>query len=406
MLLRACQIYPVSSPSIEDGFVRLDGGCISEIGPWSECSNQSEAEDLGEVILMPGLVNTHCHLDYTDFVGAIPSASSFTDWIRAIVDLKADVDDAALQASWLRGAQQCLNHGITTLGNIETRRDLLPDLWSQTPLRMVSFLEIILLQPESDVEQELKELQTWIRGNTPPRGCVGLSPHAPYTTKYGLLKACAGFRDVPMAMHVGESTEENQMFREGSGTMFDMLARVGRNMDDCTGQSPLANVQRAGLLGERFVLVHGNYLDESDRQLISRADAHWVHCPRSHDYFGHQAFALDAVRNAEINLCLGTDSLATVCDANAELDLFEEMRMFVQHHPQVTADACVDMVTQNAARALRLEEQVGTLEPGKMADLIALPWNENSGDVAEQIVAHQGDVTSVMINGEWVARDE
>ena len=148
MLLRACQIYPVSSPSIEDGFVRLDGGCISEIGPWSECSNQSEAEDLGEVILMPGLVNTPCHLDYTDFVGAIPSASSFTDWIRAIVDLKADVDDAALQASWLRGAQQCLNHGITTLGNIETRRDLLPDLWSQTPLRMVSFLEIILLQPE------------------------------------------------------------------------------------------------------------------------------------------------------------------------------------------------------------------------------------------------------------------
>ena len=79
--------------------MRLDGGCISEIGPWSECSNQSEAEDLGEVILMPGLVNTHCHLDYTDFVGAIPSASSFTDWIRAIVDLKADVDDAALQAS-------------------------------------------------------------------------------------------------------------------------------------------------------------------------------------------------------------------------------------------------------------------------------------------------------------------
>ena len=143
--------------------MRLDGGRISEIGPWSECSNQSDAEDLGEVILMPGLVNAHCHLNYTDFVGAIPS-TSFTEWIRAIVDLKADVDDAALQASWLRGAQQCLNHGITTLGNIETRRDLLPDLWSQTPLRMVSFLEIILLQPESDVEQELKELQTWIRG--------------------------------------------------------------------------------------------------------------------------------------------------------------------------------------------------------------------------------------------------
>ena len=235
---------------------------------------------------------------------------------------------------------------------------------------------------------------------------MGLSPHAPYTTKYGLLKACAGFRDVPMAMHVGESTEENQMFREGSGTMFDMLARVGRNMDDCTGQSPLANVQRAGLLGERFVLVHGNYLDESDRQLISRADAHWVHCPRSHDYFDHQAFAVDAVRNAEINLCLGTDSLATVCDTSAELDLFEEMRIFVQDHPQVTADACVRMVTHNAARALGLQKQVGTLEPGKFADLITLPCHESDEGVAEKIMAHQGEVASVMINGEWVVRDE
>ena len=406
MILRARQIYPVSSPPIEDGFLRLDGGRISEIGPWSQCSNQSEAVYLGEVILMPGLVNAHCHLNYTDFVGAITPTSSFTEWIRAIVDLKADVDDTAHQASWLRGAQQCLNHGITTLGNIETRRDLLPDLWSQTPLRMVSFLEIILLQPESDVEQELKVLERWIRGNTPPLGCVGLSPHAPYTTKYGLLEACADFRDLPMAMHVGESAEENQMFRGCSGAMFEMLARVGRNMDDCNGQSPLANVQRAGLLGERFVLVHGNYLDESDQQLISRADAHWVHCPRSHDYFGHEAFAVDAIRNAEINLCLGTDSLATVRDANAELDLFEEMRMFVQHHPQVTPDACVEMVTQNAARALGLEEQVGTLESGKMADLITLPWSEKNGDVAEQIVAHQGEVTSTMINGEWVARDE
>lgn len=386
--------------------MRLDGGRISEIGPWGECYNQSEAEDLGEVILMPGLVNTHCHLDYTDFVGAIPPTSSFSEWIRAIVDLKADVDDVAHQASWLRGAQQCLNHGITTLGNIETRRDLLPDLWSQTSLRMVSFLEIILLQRESDVEKELNELQTWIWGNTPPRGCVGLSPHAPYTAKYELLERCVGFRDLPMAMHIGESAEEDLMFREGSGAMFDMLARVGRDMDDCAGQSPLANVQRAGLLGERFVLVHGNYLDEADRRLVSRADAHWVHCPRSHHYFGHKAFAMDAVRNAEINLCLGTDSLATVCDTNAELDLFEEMRMFVQHHPQVTADACVRMVTHNAARALGLEEQVGTLESGKMADFITLPWNEKSGDVAEQIVAHQGEVTSVMINGEWVARDE
>ena len=85
--------------------MRLEGGHISRIGPWNDGLDQAEVDDLGEVILMPGLVNAHCHLDYTDFVGAIPSTASFTDWIRAMVDLKADVDDAAHQKSWLHGAQ-------------------------------------------------------------------------------------------------------------------------------------------------------------------------------------------------------------------------------------------------------------------------------------------------------------
>jgi 5-methylthioadenosine/S-adenosylhomocysteine deaminase len=95
--------------------------------------------------------------------------------------------------------------------------------------------------------------------------------------------------------------------------------------------------------------------------------------------------------------------LATVHDSDAELDLFEEMRMFIQNHPRITAEACVNMVTQNAALALGLQQQVGSLEPGKSADLITLPCSEVGGDVAEQIVAHQGDVDAVMINGEWVA---
>ena len=203
MLLRARHIYPVSSPPIEDGFVSLQGGRILEIGPWNGCLDRAETEDLGEVILMPGLVNAHCHLDYTDFAGAIPSPSSFTDWIRAMVDLKADVDDAAHRRSWLRGAQQCLRHGITTLGNIETRLNVLPELWHQTPLRMVSFLEIILLKRESASAQELGRLKAWIKEHIPPRGSLGLSPHAPYTTKFELLEGCAEFSDLPMTMHVG-----------------------------------------------------------------------------------------------------------------------------------------------------------------------------------------------------------
>ena len=176
MLLRARIVVPISRPPIADGFVRVDGNCISEVGAWADVKNKSEAVDLGEVILLPGLVNAHCHLDYTDFVGAIPTPRSFTDWINAIVDLKKDVDDAAHRESWLHGAAQCLHHGTTTLGNIETRPDLLPELWAATPLRVASFLELIVTRAQSDTAQAVADATNWIASHKPPSG--SLSPNS------------------------------------------------------------------------------------------------------------------------------------------------------------------------------------------------------------------------------------
>ena len=123
MLLRARIVVPVSKPPIADGFVRVEGNRITAVGQWAEAETKSAAEDLGEVLLLPGLVNAHCHLDYTDFVGAIPAPRSFTDWINAIVDLKAEVDNNAHVRSWMNGANQSLLNGITTVGNIEARLD-------------------------------------------------------------------------------------------------------------------------------------------------------------------------------------------------------------------------------------------------------------------------------------------
>ena len=128
MLLRARIVCPVSGPLIDNGYVRLEGNRIAGVGKWLDCPDQSGAEDLGEVILLPGLVNAHCHLDYTDFIGAIPPPRSFTDWIEAIVDLKHDMSSASHCRSWLNGAAQSLEHGVTTLGNIETSWRHLPDI--------------------------------------------------------------------------------------------------------------------------------------------------------------------------------------------------------------------------------------------------------------------------------------
>ena len=335
MLLRARTVLPISHPPIADGFVSIKGSRIAEFGAWAELTERQDAKDLGEVILMPGLVNAHCHLEYSNFVGAIPEPSSFTDWIKAIVNLKHDVDDTAHCQSWLRGARQTLCYGVTSLGNIENRRDLLPQLWPQTPLRMVSFLELIVLRAKSDSQREIRAANNWASVNTPPRGCVGISPHSPYTTKPDLLKECAKLTDVPLAMHIGESSDEDEMFHQGSGALYEMMASAGRDMSDCGKKSPLAHAASFGVLNDRFLGIHGNYLSDADIQTLADCGASLAHCPRSHQYFNHAVFRFDDLESAGVNICLGTDSLATMSEKDAKLELFSEMRLFRELHPDV-----------------------------------------------------------------------
>mgnify|MGYP001170902215 CR=1 FL=1 len=400
MLLRARIVVPVSKPPISDGFVRVEGNRITAVGPWAEAETKSEAEDLGEVLLLPGLVNAHCHLDYTDFVGAIPAPSSFTDWINAIVDLKADVDNNAHVRSWMNGVNQSLLNGITTVGNIETRLDLLLDLWKNGPLRMVSFIELIVMRSESDASKVVADAAEWIANHSPDSGHVGLSPHAPYTTKPNLLDACVATH-LPLAIHLAESEEEEEMFRQGGGLLFDRLTGTGRDMADCGLGSPTAHVERHGVLREGTLAIHGNYLDDEDIRLLAKHRVSVVHCPRSHDYFGHAPFRAEALHAAGVNLCLGTDSLATVREVNAELSLFDELHAHREVFPNLEPEEFLRRVTTNPARALGMGGQVGELVPNAFADMVLLPYEGGAESAVDAAVSHTGPAQAVMLDGHW-----
>ena len=144
MILRAKIVLPVTAPPIEDGAVFIDGKTIRAVQRWRDLGPhlRERAMDLGEVILMPGLVNAHCHLDYTDMAGELPPPKTFTDWIAAITAHKTEWSYSDYARSWLRGAQQLIKTGVTTVADIEVMPDLLPDVWNATPLRIFSFLEM------------------------------------------------------------------------------------------------------------------------------------------------------------------------------------------------------------------------------------------------------------------------
>ena len=201
-------------------------------------------------------------------------------------------------------------------------------------------------------------------------------------------------------MHLAESADESDMFFKGSGPLYQRLANVGRDMSDCGGCSPVEYVLRQGLMTEKLLTVHDNYLDDNDIRLLAESGASVAHCPRSHDYFGHVPFRFEELRAAGVNICLGTDSLATVEEADAELDMFSGMRMFRGKYPDVSPEAIISMATVNGAKALGWTKEVGEISTGSCADLLAFPYSESADGVYNCVIEHRGPV-AVMVDGQW-----
>lgn len=395
-------------PPIADGAVQFVRGRVQAVGRWRDLRPHAVGvvRDLGEVILLPGFVNPHCHLDYTSMAGRIPPPQSFTEWIRNITGLKARWDYAEYAESWLRGAEMLRCHGATTVGDIEAVPELLPDVWSATPLRVRSFLEMTGVRSRRDPELILQEAMAR-RDALPDGRCRAfLSPHAPYSTPPVLLRRVAEIsrqRRWPFSVHVAESAEEFQMFSEACGPMYDWLGRNQREMSDCGGWTPVERLAALGALGPRTIAIHLNYLGPRDARLLRESGTHVVHCPRSHAYFRHRDFEYAMLRDAGLNLCLGTDSLATTrpgSEAPPELSLFAEMESFGRAHPAVGPAEILSLVTVNPARALGLAERAGVLREGAWADLITIPYAGRLAGAAETIVHHHGPVRDVWINGQ------
>ena len=408
-LLRARLVLPLNQGPIADGAVRVLDRRIAEVGRWRDIARHTDEPtfDLGDVVLLPGLVNAHCHLDYTSMAGLFTPPKRFTDWIKLITSTKAEWGYSDFAESWLRGAKMLARTGTTTVGDIETLPELLPEVWEATPLRVLSFLEMTGVKSRRDPRLIIRETLERVGQLRNQRCLAGLSPHAPYSTVPQLLQLSADAarrRGLRLCTHVAESAQEYEMFFEGRGEMFDWLRRSQRDMSDCGLGSPIEHLHRHGVLGRDLLAVHVNYLGRHDVSLLAKHKVSVVHCPRSHFYFAHDPFPFKRLAAAGVNVCLGTDSLASVCKRRretVELDLFQEMRLFAQHHPEVSARRILRMATKNGARALGLEKKAGEIARGAFADLIAVPFKGRSSEVDDAVLHHTGPVNASLIDGEW-----
>lgn len=393
MIVRARTVVPMEGAPIDNGAVAISGDKISAVGRFDDLRRESGQEvlDLGEQVVLPGLVNAHCHLDYTALRGKVPRGGSFADWIGAINAEKARLTDQDYIASINDGFAEARRFGTTTIANLTAFPKLVAGI--EEPIRAWWFGELIdVRNPDAadaivaDAVNHLKSANRW-----------GLAPHAPYTASARLYARCeeiAERENLLLTTHLAESREEMQMFRDAAGPAFEFLQRIGRPMDDCGRETPVSLFLRTRAMTDRWIIAHLNELSDGDVELLAGAHKfHIAHCPRSHEFFGHTPFALERLRALGFNICLGTDSLAS----NADLSLFAEMRELLRNHPGVSPLEALQMATLNGAAALNQRNSLGCLRAGAFADLIALP--ASSGDIFDQIVGFERPVPWAMIGG-------
>lgn len=406
MIIRARTVLPISQPPIGNGAIQISRNHIVGVGSWNDLKSPSdEVVDLGDAIVLPGLINAHCHLDYTDMAGMIPAPRSFSSWIKAAIAIKATWSYSEYAQSWLNGAKMLARTGTTTVVDIEAVPELLPEVWTATPLRVCSLLELTGIKSRRSAMEIVSEATQTINTLAHGKCFAGLSPHSLYSTSPGLLKRSAEIAHEKkwlLATHVAESEEEMEMFVRGRGALFDWL-KTQRDMSD-VGASPVRLLDAQEMLSGNFMAVHANYVSKRDAALLGQHHCSVVHCPRSHEYFGHKKFPLQMLADAGVNICLGTDSLASVRTKPRQpvaLDMFSEMQLFAENYGDLPAEKIVQMSTNNGARALSMAGKIGELAPGSFADLIAIPFS-NQAEPYENVVQNSTGISAAMMDGTWI----
>lgn len=396
-------VLPVGGELLRDATVVVDGNRIVWVGARANAPRGGDDTDLGDAVLLPGLVNAHVHLDLAAFAGAI-ATREFFPWLRSLVRLKADVADAPLLADAARWcvADQ-LAHGVTTMAH--TGPDALAlDALDELGARGTVYLEAFDPNPAGALPalEELRARVDRARARASARVRVGVSPHAPYSVSDALYGAIAGYalqESLPVAVHIAESADEYALVSSGNGEFADFVRARGIEVGT-RARSPVALLERTGVLDTAPLCIHAVRIDAEDIAAMAAAGATVAHCPGANAWFAYGTSPVADLVRAGVPVGLGTDSAAS----NTAVRILREAKLAAI---PATAAERIALATQGGARALGLADAVGTLRPGMRADLAAFAVHspvECDPDPAAYLLAHCTDAPSALTVVDGVVR--
>jgi aminodeoxyfutalosine deaminase len=377
VILKAPLILPVDGPPIKDGAVVVEEETIAAVGPFRKIREDSpekftSAVELSDTVLLPGFVNAHSHLELTALRG-FPYPGGFSQWIRKIVAAKPGVSTNDTARAIEEGIHWMLQTGTTTVGD---HVSVGTDFWTilKSPLRGRLFIEILGVRREvaEDLLSIARDLERIFEKNS-GRFHVNASPHSAHAVHPKVLPSIFESHRPLFSIHLAESDDEQALFEKNAGPLFDLIGERGTPLR-FNQPSPLAYLEALNLLSDRVTAVHGNYFKESDAELLLKHRMSVVHCPTSHAYFSHPRFPLPELKRKGINVALGTDSLAS----GHSLSMLDQLQTAAKSYPEILPEEWIRMATINGAKALKMENEIGTLTPGKKADLIGIKVPEGA----------------------------
>lgn len=419
MLLVARYVLPVGAPHIDDGAVLVRDAEIVEVGSRADLQRRhpdEEVLDYGLAALMPGFVDLHTHLEYATFRGVVDDLP-YTQWKMAVQGREHLLSEADWADSAVLGAIEAIRSGITTIADV-TDSGASVAAANRSGLRGVVYREVQTMDTRAIarvMDEARADMDAWGAATDASRITIGIAPHGPYTCHPRLFQAVTEEVQAsprPVAIHLAGSKDEYDFVKYGSSPLGqDFRTQSGWAEETWlpTGVSPVRYVYQWEILDLPNVLaVHCVHVDPGDVGVLERADVSVAYCARCNAKLGMGTAPLRDFKEHGLRVGIGTDSPAST----STIDFFEEMRvgLLVQRgmHGEegfFTAQEFVRMATLDGARALKMDALVGTLEPGKRADIIAVDLSK-SHQVPTQNpygalvhTCNQDDVLMTMVEG-------
>ncbi len=376
----ATYVYPIIGAPIKNGVIAVDPeGVITGVFT-PEVAEQMLIKDIVyyEGLLVPGFINTHCHLELSNLRGNIPQHTGLPEFVKSVIKLRTS-DEYELNLAMLRADIEMYENGIVAVGDISNQL-ISKSLKANSPIYYHTFLEIMGFKPALAIEA--MERATQFKSEFHPLP-VSIVPHAPYSVSVELLRELAQyarFQDGPVSIHNQETADENAFFEQKTGGFLSLFEFLGQDVSfyKPSGKTSLQTYLPFLSSHLKTLLVHNTYTSSADVAYakLTHPNLYWCLCPRANLYIENMLPDVNMLRAENLKITLGTDSLAS----NDGLSIVSEM-VLLQKRFDVPVEELLQWATFNGAEFLGIEKRFGSFEVGKQPGVNLVGFTEEKGKI-------------------------